>query len=339
MATDKPLGPVMLDVSGLELTRQEQEIIDHPNTGAVILFSRNYHDPAQLILLVKSIRAARKGPILIAVDQEGGRVQRFQYEFTRLPPAGVYVNDPVMAETAGWVMAAELLAVGVDFSFAPVLDVDCGISQVIGNRSFSLECQQAGQLASAFRQGMKAAGMAATGKHFPGHGAVAADSHVALPIDERDYEAIKAKDLLPFKRLIDEGLEAVMPAHVIYRAVDPNPAGFSPFWIRQVLRSELGFNGVVFSDDLSMAGAAFAGDYPDRARLAQSAGCDMLLVCNNPAAAESVIDSLPIVRDEARERRLAQMAGRFTMDRPQLMATEKWQQSTTRLKEFVSRYA
>jgi beta-N-acetylhexosaminidase len=292
-----------------------------------------------VIALIKDIRAARNGPILIAVDQEGGRVQRFQNGFTRLPPACCYADEPELAETAGWLMAAELLAVGVDFSFAPVLDVDCGISQVIGNRSFSRETDQATLLASAFRKGMKTAGMAATGKHFPGHGAVAVDSHLALPIDERDFETIKTKDLQPFKKLIEEGLEAVMPAHVVYKTVDSNPAGFSPFWIRQILRKELGFNGVVFSDDLSMEGAAFAGGYAERARMAQAAGCDMLLICNNPSAAESVLEALPVTRDDLRDQRLATMIGHSTMDREQLVHTEKWQVSSTQIKEFVSRYA
>jgi beta-N-acetylhexosaminidase len=339
MTTDYPMGPVMLDVTGLTLTPNEKEIINHPNTGAVILFSRNYHDPEQLTALVSEIRAAREGRVLIAVDQEGGRVQRFHNGFTRLPPACCYADEPELAETAGWLMAAELLAVGVDFSFAPVLDVDCGISQVIGNRSFSRDSDLATKLASAFRKGMKAAGMAATGKHFPGHGAVAADSHLALPIDERDLEAIRAKDLIPFKTLIDEGLEAIMPAHVVYKAIDPNPAGFSPFWIRQILRTELGFKGVIFSDDLSMEGAAFAGDFSERAHLAQEAGCDMLLVCNNPAAAGEVLEALPNTRDSSRDQRLATMIGHFEMDREQLMRTEKWQLSSTRIKEFVSRYA
>lgn len=339
MTIDYSMGPVMLDVAGLQLTQHEKDVINHPNTGAVILFSRNYYDPEQLIALIKEIRVARNGPILIAVDQEGGRVQRFQNGFTRLPPACRYADEPQLAETAGWLMAAELLAVGVDFSFAPVLDVDCGISQVIGNRSFSRESERATLLASAFKKGMKAAGMAATGKHFPGHGAVAVDSHLALPVDERDLKTIKAKDLLPFKTLIDEGLEAVMPAHVVYQAIDPNPAGFSPFWIQQILRKELGFNGVVFSDDLSMEGAAFAGGFSDRARLAQEAGCDMLLVCNNPCAAEEVLDALPVKQDSLRDRRLATMIGHSTINMEQLMRTEKWQVSSTLIKEFVARYA
>ena len=339
MTTDYPIGPIMLDVAGLTLTALEKEIIQHPNTGAVILFARNYQDPGQIAQLIKDIRDARKGKILIAVDQEGGRVQRFQTGFTRLPPACYYEDVPELAETAGWLMAAELLAVGVDFSFAPVLDVDCGISEVIGNRSFSTISELATALASAFRKGMNSAGMAATGKHFPGHGAVAVDSHHETPVDERDLETIRTKDLLPFKTLIQAGLEAVMPAHVIYKNIDPNPAGFSHFWIQEILRKELNFNGVVFSDDLSMEGAAFAGNHSDRAKAAQEAGCDMLLVCNNPTAAAQTLDALPIRKDVQREARLATMIGKATMNREQLLATEQWQQSSTLIKELVSSYA
>ncbi|MGZ4990992.1 MAG: beta-N-acetylhexosaminidase [Methylobacter sp.] len=329
MTTHLPIGPIMLDVAGLILTQAEKEKINHPNTGAVILFSRNYQDPEQVTELINNIRAARNGNILIAVDQEGGRVQRFQQDFTRLPPAADYAQTPELAEPAGWLMAAELLAVGVDFSFAPVLDIDCGVSEIIGNRSFSTDPALATRLASAFRKGMNAAGMAATGKHFPGHGTVALDSHLTLPVDERDLDQIRAKDLTPFKQLIDEGLEGIMPAHVVYPKIDPNPAGFSPFWIQQVLRKELNFNGTVFSDDLSMEGAASVGGFPERARLAQQAGCDMILVCNNPAAAEQVLDTLPITEDPVREQRLTRMQGKPQMNREQLMRSEKWQHLST----------
>jgi len=319
----------MLDVAGLTLAQDEKEKLNHPNTGAVILFSRNYQDPEQITELISSIRAARNGDLLIAVDQEGGRVQRFQQGFTRLPPASSYARMPELAEPAGWLMAAELLAVGVDFSFAPVLDIDCGVSEIIGNRSFSTDPTLAVRLSSSFRKGMNEAGMAATGKHFPGHGAVALDSHLTLPVDERDLDAIRAKDLLPFKQLIEEGLEGIMPAHVVYPRIDQNPAGFSPFWIQQILRKELNFNGTVFSDDLSMEGAASVGDFPERARLAQLAGCDMILVCNNPAAAEQVLDALPITRDPIREQRLRAMQGKPQMNREQLMQSEKWQRLST----------
>ncbi|MGZ5052304.1 MAG: beta-N-acetylhexosaminidase [Methylobacter sp.] len=334
MTNELPIGPVMLDVAGLTLAQDEKEKINHPNTGAVILFARNYHDPEQVTQLIRDIRAARNGDILLAVDQEGGRVQRFREGFTRLPPAAFYEKAPKLAEPAGWVMASELLAVGVDFSFAPVLDIDCGVSQVIGDRSFSTDPALTIKLSRAFRNGMKTAGMAATGKHFPGHGAVALDSHMALPVDERDMDTIRAKDLQPFKQLIAEGLEAIMPAHVVYAKVDPNPAGFSPFWIQQILRKELNFNGTVFSDDLSMEGAAFAGGFPERAKLAQQAGCDMLLVCNNPAAAEQVLEFLPITVDPIRERRLRNMQGKAQMNREQLLRSDKWQQ----LSNFILNY-
>ena len=338
MKKQYPIGPVMLDVAGLSLAQQEQEKINHPNTGAVILFSRNYQNPEQVTQLITSIRNARNGDILIAVDQEGGRVQRFQNGFTRLPPASWYSNTPELAESAGWLMATELLSVGVDFSFAPVLDIDCGISQIIGDRSFSSDPDLATQLASLFRKGMHTAGMAATGKHFPGHGAVALDSHLTLPIDTRDLDSIRAKDFLPFIQLIKDGLEGIMPAHVLYPNIDPNPAGFSAFWIQQILRQELKFKGTVFSDDLSMAGAATAGDYPDRARLAQEAGCDMLLVCNNPVAAEQVLDALPITDDPLREQRLRRMQGK-PGDSKAYKNTEKWRQTSLLINQLIENHA
>lgn len=337
--TTQPFGAVMLDVAGTTLTQTEREIINHPNTGAVILFARNYENPQQIAALIQEIRAARNGDILIAVDQEGGRVQRFQNGFTRLPPALLYENEPEIAEIAGWLMAAELLAVGVDFSFAPVLDVDCGVSEIIGNRAFSQNAQKVTQLASEFRNGMKRAGMAATGKHFPGHGAVALDSHLTLPMDERDLEMIRQKDLLPFRQLIAEGLEAIMPAHVLYSQIDAQPAGFSPFWIQTILRQELDFDGVVFSDDLSMEGAASVGNFPERAKAALQAGCDMVLVCNNSAAAVQVLDSLPTEQNVARERRLQKMRGNFSMNRDQLQADRMWQQAVFFVQDFTKRYA
>ena len=339
MTNHYAIGPIMLDVEGLTLTQHEQEKINHPNTGAIILFSRNYQNPEQVTELINSIRAVRDGDILIAVDQEGGRVQRFQNGFTRLPPASYYAQVPELIESAGWLMAAELLAVGVDFSFAPVLDIDCGVSQIIGNRSFSTDPELATHLASLFRKGMNAAGMAATGKHFPGHGSVALDSHLTLPIDERDLDSIWAKDLLPFKQLIKEGLEGIMPAHVVYPNIDPDPAGFSPFWIQQILRQELNFNGTVFSDDLSMAGAASVGDFPERTRLAQEAGCDMLLVCNNPLAAEQVLETLPITQDPVREQRLQRMQAKPFMNREHLLNTEKWQQTSNLINQFTQNHA
>ena len=335
----QPFGAVMLDIAGTILADTERDIINHPNTGAVILFSRNYESPEQVIDLIQNIRAARNGEILIAVDQEGGRVQRFQEGFTRLPPAALYQNEPEISEVAGWLMAAELLAVGVDFSFAPVLDVDCGVSTIIGNRAFSQSAEKVTQLASEFRRGMKRAGMAATGKHFPGHGAVALDSHLALPIDERNLEAIRVSDLQPFRQLIAEGLEGIMPAHVLYSQIDNQSAGFSDFWIQQVLRQELGFDGVVFSDDLSMEGAASVGGFPQRAKIALQAGCDMVLVCNNSTAAMDVLDFLPIENNAKRESRLQKMRGKYLLNPKQLQSTEAWKKAVFLIQNFTKRYA
>jgi len=337
--TKQSFGPIMLDVAGLTLTAHERDIINHPNTGAVILFSRNYESPEQVTELINSIRAARNGDILIAVDQEGGRVQRFRNGFIRLPPASHYVNKPELTEKAGWLMAMELLAVGVDFSFAPVLDIDCGVSEIIGDRSFSIDAVTATRLSSLFRRGMKGAGMAATGKHFPGHGAVALDSHLTLPVDERDLDTIRAKDLQPFAQLIAEGLEAIMPAHVVYPKVDPNPAGFSPFWLQQILRGDLRFNGTIFSDDLSMEGAASVGDFPERARQAQQAGCDMILVCNNPVAAEQVLNALPVTEDPLRQQRLQAMQGKPQLNREQLMNNAQWQHIANLITQGTQNYA
>ena len=332
--TQQAIGPVMIDLEGLTLCSSEKKLINHPNTGAVILFSRNYDNPEQVSRLINDIRTAREGDILIAVDQEGGRVQRFQTGFTRLPPVATFATHPELAEATGWLMASELLAVGIDFSFAPVLDIDCGISEIIGNRSFSENYKLAAQLASDFRKGMNRAGMAATGKHFPGHGAVALDSHLTLPIDERELSSIREKDLLPFKQLIDEGLEAIMPAHVVYPKIDSLPAGFSSKWIQQILRTELNFKGTVFSDDLSMEGAASIGDFKQRAKLAMQAGCDMVLVCNNQQAAEQVLHSLPILENKQREQRLKKMRGQPDLSYLQLIKTTKWQQLSKQISEL-----
>jgi beta-N-acetylhexosaminidase len=327
----------MFDVRGPSLSSEEKELLRHPAAGGIIFFTRNYENPAQIAGLVQSIRAIRP-ELLIAVDHEGGRVQRFRDGFTRLPPAARYaerLEEPALSqtlETAGWLMAAELRAVGIDFSFAPDLDVDCGISQIIGDRSFSRDASDAAVCALAFMQGMKRAGMAAVGKHFPGHGAVALDSHLALPEDSRPYADITAKDLLPFKSLIANGLDGVMPAHVIYQAVDPWPAGFSRYWLQQVLRGELAFNGAIFSDDLTMEGAAiFAGSYPDRAKLAIEAGCDMVLVCNKPEAIGFVLESLESLNWKERQTRLAALRGRFPIDRASLLRSNEWCDANQRI--------
>lgn len=332
--TKQPMGPVMIDLAGLSLTAVEQEKINHPNTGAVILFARNYNCPQQITELISQIRKARQGELLIAVDQEGGRVQRLQAGFSSLPPAAAYASHPELATSGGWLMAAELLAVAVDFSFAPVLDIDCGISEVIGDRCFSPDPLKATQLALDFSAGMRSAGMAATGKHFPGHGAVALDSHTALPVDPRALATLNNKDLLPFKRLIAQGLEAIMPAHVVYPQIDSLPAGFSKRWLT-LLRTELNFNGAIFSDDLSMQAAAGMGDFTQRAELALGAGCDMVLVCNNPTAAEQVLNHIPITQNKAREQRLKAMQGKPTFQPKQLRDSPRWQRASTQISRLV----
>ena len=294
------LGPVMLDVAGLRVASEEKEMLRHPSVGGVILFARNFESPRQLLALTTEIRALRRPEPLIAVDHEGGRVQRFQEGFTRIPPMrllgerweGDTAQARTLAESTGYVVAVELRAHGVDFSFAPVLDVDFGSSSVIGDRAFSEEPAVIAALAGAFVAGLTAGGTASVGKHFPGHGYVKADSHVDVPVDGRGLDEIEANDLQPYRDLIVLGLAGVMPAHVIYPAVDGRPAGYSPVWLKDILRRRLGFDGMIFSDDLSMAGASVAGGVVQRAEAALAAGCDMILVCNAPQAAHEVLDGL-----------------------------------------------
>ncbi|MCO8072645.1 beta-N-acetylhexosaminidase [Acinetobacter lwoffii] len=304
------IGALMLDITGTTLTQEDIELLSAPQVGGVILFGRNIESPAQVRALTDHMRQVHPD-ILIAVDQEGGRVQRLRQGFTLLPAMGkfgeLYTRDPQraleLAEKCGWLMATEVLAVGIDFSFAPVLDLN-DISDVIGDRSFAQNIQDIIPLAGAFLHGMKRAGMASTGKHFPGHGSVKADSHVAAAIDTRSYAEIQQKDMQTFIQLQPQ-LDALMPAHVIYSQVDPNPAGFSEFWIQKVLRQELGFDGVLFSDDLSMQAACVAGGADVRIQAALKAGCDMGLVCNDRAAQcialEGIVD-LPLPNQQRLER-------------------------------------
>ncbi len=293
-----PLGPVMLDVVGTTLSDDDQRRIRHPLTGGVILFARNYTDRAQLVALCDAIHAARPG-VLIAVDHEGGRVQRFRSDgFTRLPAMRTLgelwdadVLQACKAATAlGYVLAAELRACGVDLSFTPVLDLEYGQSSVIGDRAFHRDARVVTLLAKSVNHGLREAGMANCGKHFPGHGFVAADSHVAIPVDERDPKEILADDAAPYGWL-GLSLSAVMPAHVIYPKFDRHPAGFSKKWL-SLLRRELGFDGVIFSDDLSMEGASVAGTVVQGAHAALKAGCDMVLVCNSPQKADQLLEGL-----------------------------------------------
>jgi beta-N-acetylhexosaminidase len=307
----------MLDVVGTELSADDVRRLRHPLVGGVILFKRNFINNAQLNALTASIHAVRQPPLLIAVDHEGGRVQRFREGFTKIPPmrefGKIWDKNPkkakALATAAGWILAAELRAHGIDFSFTPVLDMDYGDSLVIGDRAFHLNPQAINDLAFALMQGLKKGGMAAVGKHFPGHGFVAADSHVSMPVDDREFDQIAQHDMQPFRMLIDDGIQAIMPAHVIYPKVDDKPAGFSSRWLQKILRQRLGFNGVIFSDDLSMEAASAGGDVTTRALAALNAGCDMVLLCNQPAMADELLANLIWTMPAQSLSRLARMHG------------------------------
>jgi beta-N-acetylhexosaminidase len=295
-----PLGPVVLDPEGPVLTEGDRRRLRHPAAGGVILFAHNYENPEQLLALTGEIAGLREPELPICVDHEGGRVQRFLLGFTAIPPMrrlGVlWERDRESARRAaravGTVIAAELGAHGVDFSFAPVLDLDYGSSAVIGHRAFHYDPNAVGALAAQLIEGLAGGGMAAVGKHFPGHGFAAADSHVAVPTDPRPSKDIFRKDLVPYQVAIKAGLAAVMPAHVIYPQADAEPAGYSKYWLQDVLRGQLGFTGLIFSDDLSMEGASTVGGIPERARAALDAGCDQVLLCQNPEGQDKLLDSL-----------------------------------------------
>lgn len=312
------LGPLMVDLEGPALTPAERTRLKDPLVGAVILFSRNFQDRRQVTDLVSEIRALRTPQLLIAVDQEGGRVQRFREGFYALPPlrwlGHQYDLDAAtgcrLAQTCGWLMAAEVLDTGVDFSFAPVVDLDYGTSEVIGDRSFHSDPEIVGELASAYVRGMHQAGMVAVAKHFPGHGYVVADSHRDLPVDPRDRAGLY-DDLLPYGRMVRQGIDGVMIAHVRYPAVDADVASLSRYWVTAVLRDELGFGGVIFSDDLSMKALASEGDMPERTRRALAAGADMALICNDPAGADATLAALAGHEDPAGQARLVALRRRL----------------------------
>jgi beta-N-acetylhexosaminidase len=332
----------MVDIAGTELSAADRELLLHPSIGSVILFTRNYVDPVQLRALTAQIQSLRTPALLVAVDHEGGRVQRFRPKFSALPPlrriGHAYDADPqqglAMARALGWLMAAELLACGLDFSFAPCVDLDYGLSEIIGDRAFHASAEVVAPLAVASMHGMRDAGMAATAKHFPGHGAVVADSHLALPVDRRELVDM-TEDLLPYRRLIANGLPAVMVAHVLYPTVDSVPASFSSHWIAQLLRQELRFGGLVFADDLTMAGAAAVGDLHARAVRALAAGCDVLPVCNDRPGVERLLEELKSPHDPASQLRLIRMRGRNHPPFDTLIASPAWRSA----REWLARSA
>jgi len=318
--TRLPLGPAVIDVVGPVLTEEDRNRLRHPAAGGVILFARNYENSEQLTNLTNEMERLRDPALLICVDHEGGRVQRFREGFSAIPPmralGRLWDRDAEAAREAAraiaYIVGAELAAHGVDFSFAPVLDLDYGGSSVIGDRALHFDPTAVGALGACIVKGFADAGMGAVGKHFPGHGYAEADSHVAVPRDERKMIEIQKKDIVPFRTAIEAGLAAVMPAHVIYGQVDAEPAGYSRHWLQEVLRGKLGFQGIIFSDDLSMEGASVAGGVPERARAALAAGCDMVLLCNDPAGQEVLLDSLkdvPPVNPDRLER-MRQKGGR-----------------------------
>ena len=337
------LGPIMLDIEGRQLTPADRELLREPAVGGVILFSRNYESPSQIADLVAGIRSLRSPPLLIAVDHEGGRVQRFREGFSAIPPmrsiGRQYDSDPdaaiSLAKTAGWLIASELRAMDIDLSFTPCVDLDWGISEIIGNRAFHRKPDVVGDLASACCTGLRSAGMAAVAKHFPGHGAVVADSHDQLPVDRRSYGDL-LDDMLPYEKLIAKRqLAGVMIAHIVYSETDPLPSSFSPYWIKEQLRNSLGYDGAVLCDDLSMKATASMGSMPKRARLALEAGCDMVLVCNNRPAASATVAALRDYSNPLSLVRLARLHGTGSVMRESLLASEEWHIAADRLKHWL----
>lgn len=338
--TQLPLGPLMIDIAGKQLTELDRERLCHPLVGGVILFSRNYADPAQLERLNAEIHALRQPALLIAVDHEGGRVQRFREGFTRLPAMALigklWDQEPeagiAAARDVGFVLAAELRARGVDYSFTPVLDLDYGPSRVIGDRAFHRSPKAVVALAGALHQGLAEGGMGSCGKHFPGHGFVIPDSHIELPVDQRSLEAIQ-EDLIPYRQL---SLDAVMAAHVIYECFDCNTAVFSNRWI-DYLRNNIKFDGVVFTDDLSMAGAGVVGGMLQRVETAYQAGCDMLLVCNSPDSVADVLDNWHPEIDQQRVQRVAALLPKSTAPNwDALQSNERYQFALKQIEKLMA---
>jgi beta-N-acetylhexosaminidase len=335
----------MLDIEGLSLSPADRDLLREPAVGGVILFTRNFESPDQVADLVADIRALRRPPLLVAVDHEGGRVQRFRDGFTAVPPmrriGHEYDRDAgaglAAARDAGWLIGSELRAVGIDLCFAPCVDLDWGVSEIIGDRAFHRKPDIVADLANAFARGLRSAGMAAVAKHFPGHGAVLADSHLKLPVDRREY-GLLLDDMRPYERLVSTGaIAGVMLAHIVYEQVDATPAGFSPYWIGRELRSRIGFGGAVFSDDLSMKATETYGSMAERAGMSLDAGCDMVLVCNDRDAAHEAVDALNEYTNPLSLVRLARLHGTGQQLRESLLASDEWQTINARLRHLGDR--
>ena len=333
------LGPLMVDLEGTAISEIEKNLLLKPEVGGIILFTRNFESVEQLTALVDEIHQLRTPKLLVAVDHEGGRVQRFHEGFSRIPAAAMYARvaknnlekSRQLAENAGWLMAVELRACGIDFSFAPVLDLAHGLSGVIGDRAFHRNPTTVSTLAYAFMHGMNKAGMQAVGKHFPGHGGVVEDSHVAMPVDHRELDELLHSDIKPFESMIENKLAAIMPAHVIYDKVDDRPAGYSSFWLENILRQRFGFQGAIFSDDLSMEAAGIAGGFGERADAALTAGCDMALVCNHLDGAIEAAEYIKGYSNPTSQLRLIRMHGEKEFSWTQLRQDEHWRQISARI--------
>lgn len=337
------LGPLMIDLCADSMSAEERKLITSPQVGGVILFSRNFSSVQSLVDLINEIHALRHPKLLVAIDQEGGRVQRLREGFTQLPAVkllgDMYDNDPSrackLAELTGWLMAVELRSIGIDFSFAPILDLNFGISQVIGDRAFHKDPEIVSILAQKYIHGMRTAGMQAVGKHFPGHGAVIADSHIDLPVDTREYQDILMEDLVPFQRMINQGLAGIMSAHVVYEKIDKNIATYSSKWLQTVLREQMKFEGVIFSDDLSMKAANCSEEFLERTQRALNAGCDMALICNASEQACEVAEMLENYNNPASQIRLTRMhGGKNPLSYTALRNSEEWRKAVSKVESY-----
>ncbi len=341
------LGPLMVDLCADRISAKEIELLNSPQVGGVILFSRNFTSLERLTQLIKEIHDIRHPRLLIAIDQEGGRVQRLREGFTQLPAVNllgqIYDSEPKraneLAMVSGWLMAAELRSIGIDFSFAPILDLNYGVSQVIGDRAFHKDPEIVATIAARYIKGMRNAGMQAVGKHFPGHGAVTADSHIALPTDTREFQDIAMQDLIPFQRMINQGIAGIMSAHVVYEKVDPEIATFSKLWLQDVLRKQMEFKGVIFSDDLNMKAANCkdegSDEYLSRTQKALNAGCDMALICNSSDNACLVAEQLEGYNNPASQIRLTRMHGhKDPLGYEELRNSKEWHHAVSLVESY-----